>query len=60
MSKPRKFSSREIQARGECLVNDGEKIVDIRLDAYDDAASSSELRRYAEWLKKAADWLEDR
>jgi hypothetical protein len=60
MSKPRRFSSNDLQARGECLVDeDGNRVVDLRMDAYDDKAAASELRRYAEWLVKASRWLEE-
>lgn len=42
MTKPRRFSSSEIQARGECLVVDGVSTVDVRLDAYDASQRQSE------------------
>jgi len=57
VSKPRKFESKEIQARGECLVADGVRVVDMRLDVYDDAASVRELTRFADWINRATQWM---
>lgn len=58
MPKPRRFSVGH--ARGQCVVNDdGERIVDTAIDAYDDAEGADILVGYAKWLLKAAKWLKE-
>jgi hypothetical protein len=56
--KPRRFQFGNA-IRGECKEVDGEKVVDTRCDMYDGVESARELRRYAEWLRKATKWLDD-
>lgn len=55
--KPRKLKS-QFTSRAECAVVDGEKIVDMSVDLYDSRHSVREIRRLADWLNRAADWLE--
>ena len=58
MPKPRRFS--DGRARGQCIVNeDGERIVDTSIDAYDDAGGADFLIGYARWLLKASEWLKE-
>lgn len=58
MAKPRKFS--DGRSRGQCIVNeDGERIVDTSIDAYDDIGGAEFLVSYAKWLLKAAEWLKE-
>jgi hypothetical protein len=57
-TKPRKIST--ATSRAACVIDhDGERIVDALLDIYDGKQSADSLRRYADWLVKAAKWLED-
>lgn len=58
-SKPRKFRSLLVQARGECTTDClGNKVVDASLDIFDDKTSAKRIREYAKWLTRAAKWLE--
>ncbi len=54
--KPREFKSSTLQARGVCLEHDGERIVDTRIDLFDGRESAAELKRYSQWIAKAARW----
>ena len=52
--KPRDFKSEFFTARGACVVVDGQKVVDVSVDVYDDRASAGEFLRYGQWLKETA------
>jgi hypothetical protein len=55
--KPRKIESPPLSARGECVVHDGEKIVDASINVFDGKHSADEIIKYAKWLLRAAKWL---
>ena len=57
--KPRDFKSEFFTARGACVVVDGQKVVDVSIDVYDDRASAGEFLRYGQWMIKAAKWLKE-
>lgn len=56
--KPREFKSDVLSVRAVCGTEGDGRVVDTRIDLYDDKTSASELKRYAKWLLKAAKWLE--
>jgi hypothetical protein len=56
--RPRKFQVLGGSIRGECREVDGEKVVDTACDLYDSKESAKELERYADWLRRAAKWLQ--
>jgi hypothetical protein len=59
MPKPRRFQ--DSRGRGECKRGeDGEKVVDISYDTYDDAGGAAGLIAFAKWLTKASEWLTDK
>jgi hypothetical protein len=57
--KPRDFRSDVIAVRGSCVVQDGERCVDTRIDLYDDKTTAEDLKRYGQWLIKASKWLKE-
>lgn len=56
-SKPRPFQSQN-SFRGTCERSLDGRVVDVRVDLYDDRTSAADMRRFAKWLIRAADWLE--
>lgn len=57
-SKPREFKSETLSVRASCSFEGENRVVDTRIDLYDDKTSAAELKRYAKWLLKAAKWIE--
>lgn len=58
--KPRAFRSDLFVVRAECVVSeDGERTVDTSIDLFDDKTSADDIKRYGQWLIKAAKWLKE-
>lgn len=59
--KPRAFKSDVFPVRAECVVSeDGERTVDTSIDLFDDKTTADDLKRYGQWLIKAAKWLKEK
>ena len=55
--KPREFRSEKLAIRAECVVVEGERIIDTSLSLFDDATCAADLKRYSQWLVRAAAWV---